>query len=86
MNNQRDDAANAIIIGIPIVGSDECESCDRLRYVVQSRSIGDKVLDDNESSEEGRHIVRGIGSIVRGKGIIVVANAGAVATLVVHIS
>lgn len=44
----------------------------------------DKVPDDNESSEEDRHIVRGIGSVVRGKGSIVV-NAGAVATLVVHI-
>jgi hypothetical protein len=39
----------------------------------------DKVLDDNESSEEDRHIVRGIGSVVRGKGSKVVVNAGAVA-------
>ncbi len=44
----------------------------------------DKVLDDNESSEEDRHIVRGIGSVVRGKGSKVVVNfRGRCATLAV---
>jgi hypothetical protein len=62
MNNHRNDAANAIIIDRPIVGSDECEKLVNLFGAIDSGMTSkiealDEVLDNDESSEEDRQII-----------------------------